>query len=84
VTVAENDEEIACLPEAGLVDVDVAAWPRGPGTADGEVAAWPRGPGTADGSMAEAVAPLEDEMVERVRPVPSWTSLSAVGSKDSL
>ncbi len=33
------------------------------GTADGEVAAWPRGPGTADGKVAEAVAPLEDELL---------------------
>ena len=32
--------------------------------------------------MAEAVGPLEQEMVERVKPVPSWTSLPAAGSTD--
>ncbi len=68
MTVAEDDEETVCFPEAGTVYGDVAAWPKGPGTVDGEEAAWSRGPGTADDTMAEAVAPLEDEMVERVRP----------------
>ncbi len=67
MTVAEDDET-ACLPEAGTIDGDVAAWPKGTGTADGEEAAWSRGPGTADETMSEAVAPLEDEMMERVRP----------------
>jgi hypothetical protein len=33
--------------------------------------------------MAEAVGPLEREMVERIRPVPLWTSLPAAGSTDS-
>ncbi len=33
----------------------------------GEVVARPRRPGTADGTMAEAVAPLEDEMMEMMR-----------------
>jgi hypothetical protein len=31
------------------------------------------------GLMAKAVTPLEDEMVERVRPVLAWTSLPAGG-----
>jgi hypothetical protein len=51
---------------------------REPGTAEGEVAAWPREPGTANEMMAEADALLEDDMMQRVRPVPSWTNLPAV------
>jgi hypothetical protein len=84
VTVVEDDEETASLPDAGTVDGDVAALLRGPGTANGEVAAWPRGPGTPDETIAKVVAPLKDEMVESVRPVPSGTSLPAVGSTNSL
>ncbi len=34
--------------------------------------------------MAEAVAPLEDKMVDGVSPVPAWTNLPAAGSTDSL
>jgi hypothetical protein len=33
--------------------------------------------GQLRGSMAEAVTPLEDEIVERERTVPAWTSLPA-------
>ncbi len=79
-----EDEEAAWPRGPGTADDEEAAWPRGPGTADDEEAAWPRGPGTAEDTITEAVGPLEREMVERVRPVPSWNSLPADGSTDSL
>jgi hypothetical protein len=71
-----TDEKTTCLPEAGTAEVVETAWPSGAGTA---------GVLMANSSlMAEAVAPLEYEMVERYRIVPAWTSLPDDGSTDSL
>jgi hypothetical protein len=71
-----EDEETDCISEASTVDNSVAAWPRKTGTADHTLA--------NSRLMAEAVAPLVDEMVEKVRPVPAWNSLPAFGYTDSL
>jgi hypothetical protein len=53
-------------------------------TSFADVTTLPREPESAEDTMAKAVGPLEREMVERVRPVPSWTSLPAAGSTDNL